>query len=122
MKKLFVPLITILILTLTACSSDKSSYETIPLTDVTKKAEQGYIVLDVREENEFAEGHIPNAVNKPLSKLQQDDFEQLSKEEKYVVICRSGNRSQTASDILSAEGYEVINVSEGMSSWTGEIE
>lgn len=122
MKKWLLAVITVSILALAACSNSDASYETIDIDEVETKMKAGFVVLDVRESDEFAEGHIPLAQNKPLSALQQDDFSELLKGEKYIVICRSGNRSQTASEILVNEGYEVVNVSAGMSSWTGAIE
>ena len=122
MKNWLLVVIPILILALAACNNDSGSYETIDIDEVEAKMNEGFIVLDVREPNEFAEGHIPAAQNKPLSVLQQNDFSELSKEEQYIIICRSGNRSQTASEILANAGYEVVNVSAGMSSWTGAIE
>ena len=122
MKKWLLAFIAVSILALAACSNDSASYETIDIDEVETKMNEGFVVLDVRELDEFAEGHIPAAQNKPLSVLQQDDLSELSKEEKYIVICRSGNRSQTASEILVNEGYEVVNVASGMSSWTGAIE
>lgn len=124
MKKWFVYFVAMIaVFALAACSSDeKEGYATIQIDEVVKKMEDGYIVLDVREMNEFADGHIPGAQNKPLSTLQAEDFSQLSKDEKYIVICRSGNRSQTASDILQEEGYSIVNVAQGMSSWTGDVE
>ena len=122
MKKWLLAVIAVSILALAACSNDSASYETIDIDEVETKMDEGFVVLDVREPDEFAAGHIPSAQNKPLSALQQDDFSELSKEEKYIIICRSGNRSQTASEILVNEGYEVVNVSAGMSSWTGAIE
>ena len=122
MKKRLLVFISILILTLAACSNDSARYETIDIDEVEAKMNEGFIVLDVREPNEFTEGHIPAAQNKPLSVLQQNDFSELAKEEQYIIICRSGNRSQTASEILANAGYKVVNVSTGMSSWTGAIE
>ncbi|MEG0372247.1 MAG: rhodanese-like domain-containing protein, partial [Clostridium sp.] len=59
---------------------------------------------------------------KPLSSLQEADFTELSKDEKYIIICQSGNRSQTASDILQKEGHTIVNVAQGMSSWTADTE
>ncbi|WP_228548331.1 rhodanese-like domain-containing protein [Sporosarcina obsidiansis] len=87
-----------------------------------QQKDNGAIVLDVREPEEFAEGHIIGAVNLPLSELEQGKDPGLSEEETYVVICRSGNRSVQASTILHDAGYTVINVSEGMVSWEGEVE
>ena len=120
MKKL-LGLLVIALLVLTACGSEES-YETIDIDDVQTKMEEGYKVLDVRESSEFEAGHIPGATNKPLSDLQQGNFEGLNTDEKYIVICQSGNRSQQASDILFEEKHTIVNVSQGMSSWTGEIE
>lgn len=116
-------LLLVFLLVLTACSPKTAeNYETIGLGEVEQKAAEGAIVLDVREVDEFAGGHIIGAVNMPLSQIQKGNRENLNAEEGYIVICRSGNRSKEASDILFEEGYDVINVSEGMSSWTGEIE
>ena len=122
MKKWLLVVLAVSILALAACSNDSASYETIAIDEAEAKMNEGFVVLDLREPDEFAEGHIPSAQNKPLSVLQQDDFSELSPEEQYIVICRSGNRSQTASDILVNAGYKVVNVSAGMSSWTGAIE
>ena len=120
MKKL-MGLIAVGMLLLAACGS-QGGYETIAIDGIQKKVEEGYSVLDVREPSEFEAGHIPGASNKPLSDLQQGNFEGLDTDGKYIVICQSGNRSKQASDLLSEEKYNVVNVSEGMSSWTGEIE
>lgn len=126
MKKLVVPFLLTFLLSilLVGCSNEaeNNTYDTISISDVESKMDEGYLVLDVREPNEFEEGHIPGAINKPLSELEADDFSNLNKDDQYVVICRSGNRSQTASEILFAEGYKIVNTSEGMSSWQGEIE
>lgn len=138
MKKLWV--VFALLFALTACGNDavnentansvdsdrvtevSQSYETIDLEDIEGYVAEGYIVADVREVDEYESGHIPGAINVPLSALQNGDFSGLDYDEKYVIICRSGNRSVTASDILTNEGFHVVNVSEGMSTWTGEVE
>ena len=108
-------------LLLSACGQG-SGYETIQIDEVTAKQEAGYTVLDVREAYEFEQRHIPGAQNKPLSLLQSGDFEGLQKDAKYVVICQSGNRSKQASEVLLEEGYEFVNVAQGMSSWQGAVE
>lgn len=110
-------------LMLAACNnSTNSTYKTIAIDQVEAKMEEGYTVLDVREIDEYVEGHIVGAVNKPLSELKIDNFEGLHADEEYVVICRSGNRSREASEILIGEGFSAVNVSEGMSSWVGDVE
>lgn len=121
MKKLAI-LIGVVSLLLAACSSDGAVYETIDISEVTQYQEQGALVIDVRETNEYDAGHIPGAMNKPLSEISARNLEGLDPNQEYVVVCQSGNRSQQASDLLAEEGYEVINVKQGMSSWTGTVE
>ncbi|AIY05597.1 Rhodanese-related sulfurtransferase [Planococcus sp. PAMC 21323] len=106
---------------LVACGQE-AEYETIQIEEVAEKQDAGYIVLDVREPSEFDQGHIPGAQNKPLTSIQTGDFDGLQKDIKYVVICQSGNRSQQASDLMLKEGYEFVNVAQGMSSWEAAIE
>lgn len=103
-------------------STKEQGYQTVDLEDIEALQDEGDIVMDVRETDEFAEGHIIGAINVPLSELQNGERAGLDKGQTYVVVCRSGNRSQLASEILYDEGYDVINVSEGMSTWQGEVE
>ncbi len=122
MKKIFMLLFAVL-LVLSACSSKSDTdYLTIELDEVQQLQNNGSIILDVREVDEFAEGHIIGAINLPLSKLKEGNREGLDKDQSYVVICRSGNRSKEASTLLAKDNYDIVNVSEGMSSWTGEVE
>lgn len=120
-KPLFLLLALISVLLLSACGQD-AGYETIGIDEVAAKQEAGYTVLDVREPYEFEQGHIPGAENKPLTALQSGDFKGLQEDAQYVVICQSGNRSKQASDILLEEGYEFVNVDQGMGSWEGAVE
>lgn len=70
-------------------------------------------VLDVREVEEFEALHLEATRNFPLSQL-ADTYEQLDKDNRYYVICKSGMRSARACQFLSEQGYEVINVQGGM--------
>ena len=70
-------------------------------------------VLDVREVEEFAALHLEGARNLPLSQL-ADTYDQLDKSQSYYVICKSGKRSARACQFLSEQGYDVINVQDGM--------
>jgi len=97
-------------------------YETINIEEIETFVDQGYLIADVREVEEFDSGHIPGAVNAPLSDLQTGNPGLLKDDEKYVIICRSGNRSAIASDILIDLGFDIVNTREGMSSWTGDVE
>lgn len=125
MKKLVWLIATVLLLA--ACGStnevqEDEGYQTVDLGEIESLQNEGDVVMDVREIDEFEDGHIKDAINMPLSQLQKGERAGLDKAQTYVVVCRSGNRSQTASEILFKEGYDVINVSEGMSTWQGEVE
>jgi len=78
------------------------------------------IVLDVREVDEFTNGHIHDALNMPLSSLDEHAME-LDNHKAYYVICKRGGRSQQAADYLHELGYDVTNVEGGMDDWHGEI-
>jgi len=121
LKKIAI-LMSVVVLILAACSNEEAAYETVDISEVTQYQEQGALVIDVRETNEYVAGHIPGAMNKPLSELSAGNLEGLDPNQKYVVVCQSGNRSKQASDFLVEKGYEVVNVKQGMSSWTGAVE
>ncbi|WP_409254184.1 rhodanese-like domain-containing protein [Bacillus sp. SCS-153A] len=78
-------------------------------------------LIDVREEDEVAEGKIPGAVNIPLG-LIESRARELDKSKEYVMVCRSGGRSGLACQILENQGVEVINMTGGMLSWEGQTE
>jgi len=92
--------------------------------DVIKKLEanEDVVVLDVREPAEYAFGHIPNAVSIPFGEL-ESRVSELDKTKTFLVVCRTGNRSDMASQTLSSNGFEnVWNVVPGMSDWNGPTE
>lgn len=78
-------------------------------------------VIDVREVEEYEEGHIPGAWLLPLSCLEDQAASILQPHKKYYVYCRSGQRSRTAVKRLQAMGYsEVYNVG-GIIHWPYEV-
>ncbi|MRH43440.1 hypothetical protein GH741_12205 [Aquibacillus halophilus] len=84
------------------------------------KSDENIVVLDVREAAEFAFNHIPNAISIPLGELEKRTGE-LNKEDEIFVICRTGSRSDLASQKLAGLGFtKVINVVPGMSEWSKE--
>jgi rhodanese-related sulfurtransferase len=113
-----VCVIFLLIQDLLANSFNK--YESIsPLIAVTKMNSDDVVVLDVREANEFIKSHIENAINIPLSKVE----EQIGSLEKHknhpvIVTCQTGSRSVAACKTLTKAGFEnVFNMTGGMQSW-----
>ena len=90
--------------------------------DLEKKLQSNetVVVLDVREEAEYAFQHIPNAISMPLGDL-EERLSELNKEDEIYVVCRTGNRSDLAAQKMVANGFnKVVNVVQGMSQWTGE--
>ncbi|RFU69260.1 hypothetical protein D0469_10060 [Peribacillus saganii] len=78
------------------------------------------VILDVREEAEYAFNHIPNAISIPLGEL-EGRLNELNKEDEIFIVCRTGSRSDLAARKLSANGFaKVVNVLPGMSKWTGD--
>ncbi len=81
-----------------------------------------YIILDVRRDDEFAEGHIPNAVNIANEDITDTEPEGLpDKDQTIYVYCRRGNRSKEASKKLASMGYKNIIEFGGITDWKGEI-
>ncbi len=79
------------------------------------------LILDVREEAEYAFGHIEGAKSIPMGDL-ESRLEELDKEQEIYVICRTGTRSDMAAHLLAKNGFKkVYNVLPGMSQWTGNI-
>ena len=82
------------------------------------------LILDVRNEDEFAEGHLKNAIQIPVKELKENlsDIEKF-KDELVLVYCRSGKRSAEAVDILKENGFKnLVHMKDGISKWDGEVE
>ncbi len=78
--------------------------------------DQGAVLLDVRELDEWTVGHAPAAVHLPLGSLGSAPADEWAGR-RVVVICRSGNRSRTATDALLASGIDAVNLAGGMRAW-----
>lgn len=78
-------------------------------------------IIDIREKEEYISGCIPGVIKMPLSQLESDHLS-LNKKESYYVVCRSGNRSQTACAFLNEQGYQTINVTGGMNEYDGPLD
>mgnify|MGYP001264849134 FL=1 len=80
-------------------------------------AKEDIVVVDVREQAEYAFHHIPGAISIPLGEL-ESRLEELNKEDDVYVVCRTGNRSDLAAQKLAEKGFsKVTNVIPGMSQW-----
>ncbi|HLR42500.1 MAG TPA: rhodanese-like domain-containing protein [Pseudogracilibacillus sp.] len=94
--------------------------KTNELQDAFEQGEQ-LSIIDVRRDDEVAEGKIPGAKHIILDEL-PERFEEIDKNKTQYLVCRSGGRSSRAGEFLESKGYDVVNVDGGMLNWTGETE
>ena len=76
----------------------------------------GVYLLDVREDDEWAAGHAPEAVHIPVGTLSERAAE-IPQDREVYVICRSGTRSAYAAQALVGAGWQAVNVADGMTGW-----
>ena len=125
--KLLIPMILSAML-LSSCGtpgSSSSGYRQISMDEAVKmmRDEKDYIILDVRRPDEYAEGHIPGAINVPNEEIGTDEISELpDKSQLILVYCRSGRRSKEASEKLVKLGYTNIVEFGGIQDYKGEIE
>lgn len=105
--------------------AQEMTYEQISQDEAKElmNSEEGYIILDVRTQSEYANGHIPGAIcvpNEGISDVMPPELPDL--EQLILVYCRSGNRSKQAAKKLSEIGYTNIKEFGGINTWDGEIE
>ena len=105
--------------------SSSSGYRQISMDEAVKmmKNEKNYIILDVRRPDEYANGHIPTAINVPNEDIGTAEISELpDKAQLILVYCRSGRRSKEAAEKLVRLGYTNIVEFGGILDWKGEIE
>ena len=124
MRKLIPFLLSLLLLAgCTAPVDSEASYQQISMDEAIAMMEEknDYIILDVRTPEEFAEKHIPDAINIPNETIGTEEIPELpDKEQLILVYCRSGNRSKQASEKLVRLGYTNIVEFGGINDWPGE--
>jgi rhodanese-related sulfurtransferase len=76
----------------------------------------GVFLVDVREMDEWTAGHAPEAVHVPLGELGARAAE-LPRDQEVYLICRSGARSAYAAQVLAGQGWNTVNVADGMTGW-----
>ena len=129
MRKIKTILLFILSLTLmSSCGApggSSNSYRQISMDEAVKmmKDEKNYIILDVRRPDEYAQGHIPGAINVPNEEIGTAEIAALpDKSQLILVYCRSGRRSKEAAEKLAKLGYTSIVEFGGILDWKGDIE
>ena len=147
MKKILCIISGILCIILTACGNDssigiiggadgptsiivaekgeKAMYEQITAEEAKKIMDSGkeHIILDTREQDEYDEGHIQNAILIPYTKIENKAEEMLPDKDKLILVyCRSGRRSKIAAESLAKLGYTNVKEFGGIIDWPYEIE
>ena len=110
---------------LTEGENQVAEYTSITMEDAKQIFQEkgDYLIVDVRRADEFAEGHIPGAINIANEDIVSAEPAELQdKDQMIYVYCRSGNRSKQASAKLAAMGYTNIVEFGGILDWTGEVE
>ena len=123
MKKILPIFLAALLLAGCAAPAEEITYRQIHTDEAITMMEEesGYIILDVRTPEEFAEKHIPGAINIPNEIIGMAEIPELpNKDQLILVYCRSGNRSKQASEKLAALGYTNIVEFGGINNWPGE--
>ena len=102
----------------------ESNVRYLSMNEISKIMEENenYIILDVRTKEEFAQGHIPNAICIPNETINENIIDKLPNKEQLILIyCRSGNRSKQATEKLKRLGYLNLIEFGGIIDWNGEI-
>ena len=128
MKKLVFLLLAVMLLT--ACGQDKENGQGAVYVNITAEeakqimdSEEDYIILDVRTQGEYDQGHIPGAILIPDTEVETKAEEVLTdKNQLILVYCRSGRRSKIAAEALVELGYTNIKEFGGIIDWPYEIE
>ena len=128
MKKLVFLLLAVMLLT--ACGQDTENDQGAVYVNITAEkakeimdSEEGYIILDVRTQEEYDEGHIPGAIVISHEEIAEKAEEVLTdKDQLILVYCRSGRRSKIAAEALVELGYTNIKEFGGIIDWPYEVE
>ena len=138
-RNIFILLLTgVIILCIFACTNNRNKTEqsketknqtnsnpTYEYTQITPQeakslmdSEKDYVILDVREQSEFDEGHIENAILIPYTEIENRAESELpDKNELILVYCRSGRRSKIAAQALADMGYSNVKEFGGIIDW-----
>lgn len=88
----------------------------ISVSELHAAQRAGTPVYDVREPDEFASGHVPNAIAVPLGEV-MERLHEFPTDISFAVICRSGARSMRAAQYLDQQGRTCVNVMGGTLAW-----
>ena len=130
MKNRILRIVLLVAVLLAACGQDIEKDREAVYVNITAEeakqimdGEEGYIILDVREQDEYDAGHIPGAILIPYTQIKEKANEMLTdKDQLILVYCRSGRRSKIAAETLVELGYTNIKEFGGIIDWPYETE
>ena len=129
-------IIVLSVLLLSGCTNREAQimdgdgmFQKIEYTQITQEEakrmmslDDGHVIVDVRREDEFAEGHIPGAILIPNESIENSPPEELPDQDQIILVyCRSGRRSKEAAQKLADMGYANVYEFGGIIDWTGDI-
>ena len=118
-------LIALVVVTLVGCSTNQSAPTAVPtsypaeisVAQASAKREAGVFFLDVREPDEWKQGHIPGSTLIPLGELEKR-VNEAPRDKEIVVVCRSGTRSKAGRNLLITAGFtQVASMQGGLNAW-----
>lgn len=125
MRRMILVLLALLLLAGCGGGEKEASYQQISQEEAKEMMDtREVIILDVREQDEYDSGHIPDAVLLSVGTIDGDTAAAVipEKDSTVLVYCRSGNRSKTASSALAELGYTNIYEFGGIKTWPYETE
>ena len=130
MKNRILRIVLLVAVLLAACGQDIEKDQEAVYVNITAEeakqimdSEEGYIILDVRTQEEYDQGHIPGAIVISHEEIEARAEEVLpDKEQLILVYCRSGRRSKIAAEALVELGYTNIKEFGGIIDWPYEVE
>ena len=128
MKKWILFLLAVMLMT--GCGQNIDNEQEAVYLNITAEeakeimdSEEGYVILDVRTQKEFDQGHIPGAIQISHEEIAEKAEEVLTdKDQLILVYCRSGRRSKIAAEALVELGYTNIREFGGIIDWPYEVE
>lgn len=119
MRRVFkLSILILFMIMLVGC--DTNNYQTIDSNKAMELINDGAVIIDVRETDEYDSGHIKDATNIPLSMIESIDYD---KDKVIIVYCASGIRSAEAAKTLINNGYtNIYNLDGGLINWGFELE
>ena len=129
MKKLIILVLALMLLTACGQEKEKPQKEEAYMNITAQEAknlmdsEEGYVILDVRTQEEYAQGHIPGAILIPDYEISTKAEELLPDQNQLILVyCRSGRRSKLAAEALVKLGYTNIREFGGIIDWPYAVE